>query len=280
LEGEDVVGQADGGSTGMSVEQIRQRGTDVKFKSRHLEDYFEWESIHPVRETSWPLFANATFVMRLRSFTTVMESQILYAHSQYQLEGLNILRQSAAGYVSLAREAGIPVVSYFCRLSHQAPPGSRTRESEELTALLYSMIRQLIDLLPAELSWSAPPLDETRFVSLDGGLRTWERAMSLFVDVESCVNLPLLLFVIDGLNLVEDDFEHSTTRELEQLIACLKRLVDSSMNNDYIVKVLLTTAGLSGSLCRALDEGGIVSCDVSSLGEPRRPHGTSQLILY
>lgn len=275
-----MVGQVDSGSTGMSVEQIRQRGTDVKFKSRHLEDYFEWERIHPFRETPWPLFANAAFVMRLRSFTTTMESQILYAHSQYQPEGSNILRQSAAGYVSLAREAGVPVVSYFCRLSHQAPPGSRTRESEELIASLYSMIRQLIDLLPAELSWSAPALDETRFTSLDGDLRTWEQAMSLFVDVERCVNLPLLLFVIDGLNLVEDDFERNTSRELEQLIACLKLLVDSSTNSDYIVKVLFTTAGLSGSLCRALDEGDIVSCDVSSPGEPRRPHRASQMILY
>jgi hypothetical protein len=274
LEGENVVGQTEGDFTGTSVEQIRQRGADVKFKSRHLEDYFEWERIYPISETPRPLFADATFVMRLRSFTTTMESQILYAHGQYQPEG------SAAGYVSLARESGVPVVSYFCQLSHQEPAGSRTRESVELTALLYSMIRQLIDLLPAEFSCPAPIFDETRFASLDGSLRTWELATSLFVDVTRCVNLPLLLFVIDGLNLVEDDFEQSRSRELEQLLTCFKQLVDSGSDGDYVVKVLFTTAGLSGSLCQALDERDIVPCDVSSPGERRRSGRGRQVILY
>lgn len=263
-----------------SVEQIQQRGADVKFISRGLEDYFEWEHVYPFSELPGPLLADTAFVARLNSFTTMMKSQILYAHGQYQPEGSNLLRQSAAGYISLAREARVPVVSYFCRLSNQAPTGSRTREAEELIALQYAIIRQLIDLLPAEFACSSPAFHEARFSSLDGTLQTWEQATTLFVDVARCVNLPLLLFVIDGLNLVDDDFEHSTDREVGRLVACFKDLAGSGKNSQCIVKVLFTTAGLSGMLCRGLDEKDQITCDTSSPAGAARSRRGRQAITF
>jgi hypothetical protein len=276
--------QPEAGDTvlGRTLDRIPQKGADVKFESRHLEDYFTWEHVYPFSDASLPLLGTATFVSRLGTFTTAMESQVLYAHSRYQEEGMNLLQQSAAEYISLAREAGVPVVSYFCQLTPEEPPVNRTRESVELSALLCAMIRQLIHLLPADFHSPALAFNAERFAILDGTLRTWDHAIGLFVELAGCVRLPILLFVIDGLNLLEDDFEYSTHGKLEQLIECLMGLVSSSSSegDGRVVKVLFTTAGLSGPLCRELDDKDLVSCDTPSPGVMGRHRRAGQTVSF
>jgi hypothetical protein len=245
-----------------NVERI-QRGAAVKFDSRHLEDYFDRDHVYPFNDFPSPLLAEVNFATRLKSFTTMMESQILYAHCRYQA-GANLLQQSAAAYVSLAREAGIPVVSYFCQLSENEPAPNRTLESVELCALLYSMIRQTIDLLPVQFTSSAPVFDEKRLASLDGTLRTWDKALSLFTDLVSCVQLPLLIFFTDGLNVLEDDIENSTSASLERFVRCVNDLVTTSTEKSHNVKFLFTTMGLSRALCHGLDERDMIICNTST----------------
>lgn len=264
-------------------EEATIRSADIKFGSRYLEEYINWDHVFPFSETPRQLCADTAYVTRLNSFTTTMESQVLYAHTQYQPEGLNLLRMSAAKYISLAREHGIPVVSYFCSL---APPSSLAgqpvperpiSESSELTALLYSIIRQAVDLLPAEGVTTSPfpaaGFSERRFSSLDGSLRTWDAAVELLRNLVSCIRLPLLLFVIDGLNLLEDDFEHTTSDQVEILTRSLRDLARPDKVAGPMVKVLFTTAGLSGALCRELDSAQVVACNASSpsreAGRPR-----------
>lgn len=217
---------------------------------------------------------------RLSEFTTTLKSQILYAHGRYQPERLSVLRSSAATYITLAREHGIPVISYFCQLSADEPPPSRTRESTELTALLYSLIRQAVELLPADFAAAPLAFGEERFAALDGTLRTWDLALELFADAVGCVRLPQLLFVVDGLNLLEDDFEDVTSSQLEALVRRMGDLAGAGASSGRVVKILFTTAGLSGTLCRELDGGQMVACEATS---PLRESGSRrsrQFFLY
>jgi len=256
--------------------------TDIRFESRHLEDYFSWEHVHPFLETPTPLLADAAFVARLNAFTTTANSQILYAHGQYHSQGDDVLRQAALTYMTLAQEAGVPVISYFCDLSHDEPPANRTRESVELCALLCAVIRQLVNLLPVQDADAALTLDGARFSAIDGTLRTWREALALFEDLVSRVRLPLLLFVIYGLNSLEDDAGGTTTEALEDLVHIVTQIstLRPSSGEGGIVKILFMTSGLSETLCRRLDEESQIACDSSTPRGARGSRRARQIVSY
>ncbi|KAK7424338.1 hypothetical protein QQX98_000606 [Neonectria punicea] len=267
LEASITLGSSRTASTEELNHHTMQEAIDIRFESRHFEDYFTWDNVHPVLEAPLPLLADATFLGRLDYFTTSMESTVLYAHGQYQGESTNLLRQSVSAYAVHSQEAGVPVVTYFCQLPHDEPPEHRSRESIELSALLYAMIRQVVNLLPVDTT--NIPLDMEMFSTLDGTLRTWQEALTLFEQLVRCVELPLLLFVIDGINVLEDQFEHSTDEQLESLVRCLARMTNmGAVGEDRIVKVLFATMGLSETLCQLLDRDDMISCTTSS------PRGT------
>lgn len=116
---------------------------------------------------------------------------------------------------------------------------------------------------------------------MDGTLRTWGEALSLFEDLVSSVRLPLLLFVIHGVNLLEYDFESSTEEALGDLVRCLTRIVRSaSPGGERIIKVLFTTSGLSDTLYHELDEGDIITCGSSASRVGRRSTQARQFVLY
>lgn len=263
-----------------SLVSPKQRGAEIQFQSRQYEEFFDWDQVHLFSESFEPIMADSTFVMRLKAFTETMESQMMYAHNRYQGTESNSLAKAIAKYISLARESNVPVVSYFCRISSEEAPPNRTKESIELSALLYAMIRQVVNLLPAELDKNAPMFDQTRLASLDGTLRTWDAAVSLFRDLVNSVRLPMLLVVIDGLVFLEDDFEHSTDGKIDKLIRCLKELVDSSEVDGPILKILFTTEGLSDPLCQELDERDIVACSPLSPGRGGRQPRSGQVVSF
>lgn len=253
--------------------EIPYQAADIKFLSRLLDSYCNWEHVFPIFEHAQQLYGHPFFVSGLSAFTENMSSQILYTFGRYRPEQANFLRLSAAQYISLARQHGIPAISYFCGLSAEAPPPGRTRESVELSSLLYSLIRQAVDLFPAEFTTTSLDLTEERFATLDGTLRTWRQAINLFTDLVKCLQLPLLLFVLDGLNLLEDDFERSTSAKVGELVRALVWLVDGPGGGKKglgIVKVLFTSAGPSTELCRELDSGRVVACgEANSPPTPR-----------
>ncbi len=259
---------------------VQQHGHDIKLASCHLDDYFNWDQVCPFENIPSSSITEAKFVARVNEFTTNMDSQILYACGPYSGETPDSLQRSIAAYIALAREARVPVVSYFCRLSHAEPPDNRTRETVELSALLYSMIRQLIELLPKELSLDAPDISAQRLSRLDGTLRTWEEATRLFEDLVTCVRLPLILFVIDGLSRLEDDFSEIAKVELRGLVKCLKHLADPRRAESRIVKILFITAGVSGTLYQELEEQDVIICEGSSPGGPCKLRRASQLLTF
>jgi hypothetical protein len=211
-----------------------------------------------------------------------MESQILYAHGTRSGTGQSSLTRSAASYTRLALNAGLPVISYFCELSHEEPPPNRTRESVELSALLCSLIRQVVNLLPSGADCpEVAAIDRNRFTALDGTLRTWNEGISLFADLVQCVRLPLLLFVIDDLNVLEDESERSTEEHIERLVDTLTALMrPPSFEEDRIVKMLLTTSGGSEVLFRKVHDDDIVVCDDAPPGRSGRSRRGHQIVMF
>lgn len=227
------------------------------------------------------MLADATFVAGLNLFTTTMESQVLYAHGSYQTQGPDLLQKSTSVYKSLAEEAGVAVVSYFCDLSNADAPASRTRETMELSALLCALIRQLVNLIPSGGPEHPSSFDPSRFTDLDGTLRTYKEALSLIEDLASRVHLPLVLFIIHGLDVLEDPAEDTTTEVLEDLVNCLGRMADpGSTGEERIVKVLFTTSGLSHVLCNLINEEDMVACDASTHGGGKRSRRGRQVLSY
>jgi hypothetical protein len=243
-------------------ERLQVLSSELQQISHPLETCFNWDKVYPFPVDPLQLVTDEKFTARLNLLTTRIESQILYMSIQHQPEGLNILRQSAGAYISFVREAMIPVVSYFCSLTHEDPPPHQIRESVELIALLYSMIHQLINLLPAKfVSPDSAWLDELPIMKLDGTLRTWDQVIQFFTSLVDCVDLPHIFFVIDSVNLLDDESEGDTFRALGHLVRCLKRLVDTNTRGTRVVKIFYTGAGLSRSLCYELDERDIVFLD-------------------
>lgn len=254
---------------------------DIRFESRHLEDYFDWEHAHPPTQAPAPVLADASFVAGLNLFTTTLKSQVLYAHGSYQTHGPDLLQQSTSVYKSLAEEAGVAVVSYFCELSNADPPANRSRESMELSALLCALIRQLVNLLPSGGSEQAARLDPSRFAVLDGTLRTYKEALSLIEDLARCVRLPMMLFIIHGLNILEEEAGNTIIEVLEDLVNCFVRMANPvSTDEEGIVKVLFTSSGLSDVLCNLINEEDMVACDSSTPGGGKRARRGRQVLSY
>lgn len=261
---------------------MQYAAADIKFWSRRLDEYCNWGHVSPPSDAPQQLSAHPLFVARLGAFTQTMESQVLYAFGRYQPEQSNVMRRSAADYASLARQHGIPTISYFCRLLPEAPPPGHTRESVELSSLIYSLVRQAVDLLPAVFTAPSLDLSEEFFHGLDGTLHTWSQATGLFFGLLGCLQLPQLLFVFDGMNLLEDDVDGATSAKVQELVRSLTGLVDrpGAMAGPGIVKVLFTTAGSSTALCRELHSSRVVACGgPTSPRQPGRPRPSRQLFL-
>lgn len=253
--------------------EFQHSGADIKLESGHFEDYFDWDNVNPYPEAfSDVVVADEVFISRLGDFTTHMDSGVLYgcALDSANPDAPNSLRIAAGEYATLARQRAA-VLSYFVQTRHETPPAHRTRESMELCAVLYALLRQVIQLLPARFASPRPmSLAKSRLDALDGTFRTWDEANALLVDLVSCLELPLLLLVVDGLNMVEDDTESNSNARLERLVDSIHRVVASAREQKRIIKVLFTTNGISRVLDKKLEDKDIVLCHTSPPATPRK----------
>lgn len=181
----------------------------------------------------------------------------------------------SACYASLARKKGIPVVSHFCARSR------RPTQELGLIALVYSLIRQLIELAPAWLDCNSTwDLSGDRFRQLGGTMASWKEALTI-LDTLLVFAPPILFCVIDELNLLED----TTTEEYVQSFVKVLKTHTSRRRGSIVdqqdmsprgglLKVLFTSAGPSNSL-QALGEQLIVITDVMA-NENGSNHASAQ----
>lgn len=172
-------------------------------------------------------------------------------------------------YVSdLLAAAEIPCITFFPRSWYSGSPSSSDHASvpqqRGLLNLLYSLIRQLINVLPLVFETSVA-FDKKRLDELDGTVNSIEASMELVRDLLPFVPYPLIL-VIDGLQQMES-VRPETRKTLEELVLLLQ-----SQKDDGVVKLLFITDGQSQVLGRRIDFRD--QLDVSRSMEEAQP-GTS-----
>jgi hypothetical protein len=156
-------------------------------------------------------------------------SQFLWLKGEYvpAIDSANKVTTVTAGFVEQAHAIDIPIISYFYKRSENGP-------KKAVTALLYALIRQTVELLPPE-SRTTIDMSEERFKNLDGEAGTWDAALVLFHDVIGLLDsLNRTAFcVLESLHWLDGK---STESSLYQLLEALGRTK---------LKVLFATTGKS-----------------------------------
>jgi hypothetical protein len=147
----------------------------------------------------------------------------------------------AASVVKSAIDISIPLVHIFCDW-----PGKN--EEKVIVNILYSMIRQLVDILPPNVE-TCSDFSTARFGSLDGSFKIWDEALSICAELFIEVPSPLLV-VIDG---IEHVGLGTSKKYIEGLLGVLNAHIFKVSEHDKspkVFKVLFTTAGNCASLNR------------------------------
>jgi hypothetical protein len=239
---------------------------DVLSFSSNMETFFNREQVQCNYDYPASFLADTDTITRLRRWATGTGSEALYiAGTDGALED-SLASSAAAQYAALAREACLPVCSYFCRLANDDPPKGRTRETMELTALTYSLIRQLIELLPAKIA-SDTNLDERRFQALEGTFDSFPQALELLDHLITSTGHTIIIFVIDGIDQLDDPTFRSAEKWLKKLVALLVRR--SRQDNNGVVKTLFTSSGTSSPLFELMNSNEILLVDSPQLRSGR-----------
>lgn len=147
----------------------------------------------------------------------------------------------AASVIKSALNIGIPLVHVFCDW-----PGKN--EEKAVVNILYSMIRQLVDILPLKVETSSD-FSAARFSNLDGSFQTWDEALSICAELFIEVPSPLLV-VIDGIEHVSLG---TSRKNIESLLGVLNAHISRVSEQDKspkIFKVLFTTTRNCAALNR------------------------------
>lgn len=262
------VGEDTGSS--MSRDQLLEYSAD-------LEDFFDRDKVVlPANHEETGYYVDSGVSPHLQSWITTTESALLYTASMEAEYEPNVLTHAAAQYCQLAREAGLPLCSFSCSLSDAEPPNGRTRETIELVALVYSLIRQLIEILPVDRINRSPSLQDSSFKCLEGTLHTFDEALDILEALLTSTGQPIVVIVINGIELLDDISHESTAYYLEKLINLLKKYVEDEAVK-CILKIWFVSGGISQALLENLATDQIVLCE-QSLGRSARYGGSTDLL--
>ncbi|KAI0006516.1 hypothetical protein F4779DRAFT_620531 [Xylariaceae sp. FL0662B] len=132
-----------------------------------------------------------------------------------------------------AINARIPVISFFSKPQYRFSGQYMSKEEAGLVALLYSLIRQLVNLTPSSFEASSS-LSRTNFERLDGSHGSIATALDI---IRALLDLApsSLVCVIDGMETMESE---KTIRDLAKLVDILR-----DQGARRTLKVLFTTSG-------------------------------------
>lgn len=208
----------------------------------------------------WPVVA----ALQEWTVTAESQSQSLCIIGPYQLEEQSTISMIAAKYAASAIEAKLPAISYFCELPRNGIPSDSTPEAEALVSLAYSLVRQLIELLPSVFE-SAAQLHSQRFEVLDGTLGSWDHVVGILKDLLD-LSPPVLFCVIDGLEILEDQRTRQPLADFIDALHGHDGNRDDTQVSKRKLKSLFTTAGRSRCLLDYLTEEELVFAEKPSTG--------------
>ncbi|KAK3376252.1 hypothetical protein B0T24DRAFT_718644 [Lasiosphaeria ovina] len=176
-------------------------------------------------------------------------------------------------------EAGIPCVYFFDQDTYPSilsPKSGRAQPREEtaLVCLLYTLIDQLVTLLPTTFTSDTDlGLGEQAFQELNGTMESADLALQVIQALIAHAPNHLVV-VIDGVLDLESE-SATTWPYFEELVDILRR----ESRREKLFKVLVTTNGMSPFLCEALeeDEREVASNMAVQFRHGRRLQGTNSV---
>lgn len=220
---------------------------------------------------------------KIEGWMRVPSSQMIWVEGPVTTHCEEQLTNAAKHIMSLVLEAGIACVSFFGRrrlrpsggtsapgnVSGEAQPPSAgpppTPREATATALLYSVVAQLVHLLPGEFECPAPLRREEAFGALDGSPASHAAALDL-VRAMLPLSPPTLVLVFDRMNLADG----TTTRPVLSALVRLLR-THGAAGTGRVIKVMFTTAGSCPLLAKTLEKGEKVDAGRMAQARPGQP---------
>ncbi|KAF7586876.1 hypothetical protein BBP40_008205 [Aspergillus hancockii] len=244
---------------------------ELQLASKHLQDFFRTEDQVTFLDSDVDVIAEDSVIDSLQQWATNAHSQVLAVGGPPSTAFPNPVALISAYYTTFARKARLPVISHFCSLPTEERNGVTLFE-QGLISLAYSLIRQLIDYLPPVLEGHAAcNLNTERFSPLNGTMTSWKEVLSL-IDILLYLGPPVLVCVIDGLDVLEDP---STDEQIRSLVRTLLthtrhqavQTVDGTQSQDVLLKVLFTVAGRPNTLVETLSENHLPLSESNEAGQ-------------
>ncbi|XEU99954.1 hypothetical protein FSHL1_005241 [Fusarium sambucinum] len=197
--------------------------------------------------------------LRIKLWIDSLESKSIWIQGIPSAQQDSIVSRTAARIYDVSTEARLPCIAVFCQPRyHFAKEKGLTQKAASLIAFLYSIIRQLIRLLPTQFS-AVEGLARRNFDLLDGSMQSIQASLDLIRALLNHAPSPLI-WVIDGLQLVED---RTSMPFLQTFLGLLKERKTKSIS-----KACFTTQGNCAVLARGLDFRERVDATRTALGRP------------
>ncbi|KAJ5604865.1 hypothetical protein N7510_010019 [Penicillium lagena] len=222
---------------------------ELQSASKHLQAYFDNNDQIADVEPEVKVAAEGSVIASLKQWATSLRSQALAVGGSPTVSPSPVALTSAC-YASFARQARLPVISHFCSLPTQEVQG----------------------LTPQEQGDAVLDLGAERFRQLDGKLGSWKAALSL---IDTLVHFapPLLVCVIDGLDLIIDTSTDAPIRELVRVLVththqAILTMPDGTRSPGALLKVLFTVTGRPAALVETMSENHLLLSESSQSSEP------------
>lgn len=191
------------------------------------------------------------------------ESKTIWVQGIPPLSGKSALSVAAKQVRDHSLKLGIPCISYFFTPRHDVSSASREhidQKNSKCIAMLYSVIFQLIQLLPHDFEAAHNgEFGETQFQLLDGTLSSANLALKM-IDTLLDHATPTLICVIDGIQWAESP---TTVPYLQSFIDILR-----VQQAHRICKICFTTQGRSTALVDSVDVRERVDASRMAQGRP------------
>ncbi|QPC76903.1 hypothetical protein HYE68_007655 [Fusarium pseudograminearum] len=183
-------------------------------------------------------------LLRLKGWIDAPESKTIWIQGIPSSQQDSVVSRTALRIYEVSTEARLPCIVFFCQSRYAfAKEKNLTQKEASLIAFLYSIVNQLVHLLPTQFQ-ATEKLVQEKFNLLDGSKQSITAALDLVRVLLDHAPSPLI-WVIDGLQLVED---RTSMPFLQTFLGILKE-----QKTKRISKVCFTTQGNCAVLARGLD---------------------------
>ncbi|KAI9369380.1 hypothetical protein BJX61DRAFT_519873 [Aspergillus egyptiacus] len=238
---------------GTVVEQLWQ---EIESASSHLEAVADNGYPIELLPGTGDVRASQPVFERLHDWIAKDTSQWLWLCSYGNSEPLSEVSIAAFYVFMLCRRLQLPLLAYRLQADDMGLPESPTAAAtprslglDRFTLLVYSLIRQLVWLLPEKFQAQAQQFSQERFLRLDGSTATLLDALNLLEELLALLPEPLVC-IVDGFQFIDNDLSVDGTSGYIDIFLDTFRQAGWSKK----IKVLVCSDGYCRSL---LDEENI-----------------------